>query len=234
MLALNTLQLNAVFDLYMNQYIGANGPFALGKQVDQWLEAKRSNYQGHAYVEQLEKNCIYLTESAASIQTYIVRYLRTGEPKLTKDQIHEFVEFTRIVYAQGVTPQILAFIYGQSDKLLPTASGFQWDKIRFLREEADSAIYIDELEFTCKLSQANSAVSQTLLGTLLDDARYRGGCMKNVSESEVSEAVTQRANIWANISIGNIGSESKTTNPKSSSGSIAESSPKKKDWRFWK
>jgi hypothetical protein len=66
-------------------------------------EKKRREYPPSAYLDQIERNAIYLFEGVKAVSAAIVRYLMYGEPILNMDQINPFVTHTSIVGPQQTT-----------------------------------------------------------------------------------------------------------------------------------
>jgi hypothetical protein len=109
-----TGQLRLVFDTVVNQLLEQENNF-IENQVESWLLSKRQNYSGNNYIDQIERNAVYLTERSAFHRHQIATYLHEGKPTLQNEEdIAKFVEESGILESQEVSPKIVAFLRGHA------------------------------------------------------------------------------------------------------------------------
>lgn len=207
MATLDLGQVRFIFDGYFNAM-----PQEMMEKIKQGclqgLNDKKQGFQGDAYLEQLEKNTIYLAEASAAIQLAIARYLSFGEPRLPQANIAGYVKAVRensISPAQEITLQILNYIRNVADEYDTNKqlSNQNWSKARELRLTGNMAKYIDELEFSYVFFQATYVLSQNFLFGFLNDVEL-AACTTAIAPQEVIQTIRQRVDIWASFCLGNI------------------------------
>jgi tetratricopeptide (TPR) repeat protein len=186
-------QVRLLFDQY-----GKEIAAKLGNQIkstaDQWLIEKQQFYKGEAYLDQIEKNAVYLEEGTLAVNLAIAQYLFQGEPVLGSDEISDFVLYTRVTQSQQTTPFHLNFIRSGCIGCPVHDQHSRYVGWRNMRLSGDWSQYMDELEFSCKYYQATYLMSQQYLTAFLQNHELAGSA-RYISPQELIEVVNQCVDI---------------------------------------
>lgn len=173
-----------------------------GVVATSFMEKKR-NFSGDAYVQQIEKNAIYLREGTQALILAMVKFMWKGEPRLRPQKVADFVNATRIIAAQQSMPYHLAYLQ-KGCVTCPVHDEHRfYQGWRNMRLAGDRSAYLNEMEFSYKFYQATYVVAQLFLDTLLRNRQYAKAA-KEMSPSELFESIEERVELWSNIMTGNV------------------------------
>ena len=106
-----------------------------------WLAKKRTTHSGDAYLDQLEKNAIYLRESASACNLATAMYLYGGQPILqTDEQVMSFVSAQREV-GQEMARLQLKFLRSGCGGCEIHARHEMWANYRQMRNQPNRDLY---------------------------------------------------------------------------------------------
>jgi hypothetical protein len=179
----------------------------VGEQINsfcsRWLAEKQQSYRGDGYLEQLEKNVIYLQEGTRAVVQAIAHYLFTGEPLLRPEEIQEFDLSVRTTRSLLTTPYHLAYLRNDCTGCPVHDEHYRYLGLRKMRVCGDLVKYIDELEFCCRYFQATYMIGQNYLMAFLNDHALAGSTQL-IPDEELMQIINERVTLWANICIGNV------------------------------
>ena len=233
-------QLRYLFDTLANQIFEAKGGTgAMYQTTIDWMNSKKRNFPGRAYIEQLEKNSVYFAEATGSTRIAIVNLLCDGQPKLDSEQeISEYIRYVGMIMPQEeVHPKILGFVQGHINDKPQQFSDLDWYKLRSIRESGDTKKYIAELELLCRIYRVATDLSDLFLDSIFHHANLIGGA-RTTPRYEVNDVINQRVYFWANFCCGNLQMSYKgkpiSEMLKEETTSNFSKTKKQKTWKFWK
>jgi len=166
-------------------------------------ELKRQQYSGGAYLDQVEKNAVYLREGTMAVNAAITEYLMHGQPILSPEEIPAFLTYTRVTRPQQTVLLHLNFIRNGCSGCDVHDEHGPYAAFRQLLLTGDSARYIDEMEFSYVYFQASCLVAQQFLVAMLSNYGL-AGCARLISAWELAEVVQERVFRWTDVCLGNI------------------------------
>lgn len=224
-----------------------------GKQVKDevkwWLNSKRQSFSGQAYLDQIEKNAVYLSESTHALCHAITKYLSTGEPIIPRDQVAAYTQYTRINPSQYSQPYHLNYLRNGCMGCPVHSEHKRYAGWRELRLAGNWSTYIEEMEFSYQFFQATCIVSQSYCIGLLRNPQF-AGIGRRIPQQTLFDIAFFRIGVWASMCINNIRiaglsprewleqqmqqQSQETKKPQSSIELKKLKARKKKWWQFWK
>jgi hypothetical protein len=235
--------------LFFDQW-GNNLSLSLGDQlqasVKGFLSQKQQQYSGSAYLDQLEKNVIYLCEGTHNINLAMATYLVQGKPLLDPSAIPPFVEFIRIEQAQKAMPFHWNFVHEGCNSCLVHNDHQKYMALRCLRLAGMGEGYLEELEFSYQYFQATYMVSQNYLSAFLQNHEF-ASCARLIPFPEAEIVVNERVRLWSEMGMGYrqgyvgdvpapewFAQQSQVEKTKSTTVAQQPSKRSKKEWwKFW-
>ena len=157
MLFREPIQVYSLFDDF-GKAIYVNTSNDINQVVSQMLLEKQQSYLDQDYIEQLEKNVIYLCEGATQIKFGIFEYLLNGQPILNPDDVFNFVRSKGISYE--TTQYHWDFVrYGCNGCKVHNQHG-QYEKLRNFRLSEAWMEYREDLEYSYQYNQTEFMVSK--------------------------------------------------------------------------
>lgn len=191
-------QVRLLFDQYANAMI--DNIIETGVVAEEYVLEKQQRYKGKDYLDQLEKNSVYLTEATDAFCVAIAQYLKVGTPRLPQKKVMGYVLQIRMTQPQQSTPHHLNFLrHGCAG--CPVHQGhYRYAKLRELRQSGNRSRYLDELKLVCKYSQASFTLSQLFLTTFLQDHNIVA-IARDISLPNLLDVVIERVNNWTHLAI---------------------------------
>jgi hypothetical protein len=187
-------------------------------EAEGWLTSRKQVFKGNAYVEQLEKNGVYFTESTGNIKQIVARFLHTGHPALPRHEYHKFLDKHGRNEVFPVVENMLEYIRGYSATKPKQFSTHDWAKVRHIRETKAQKAYIQELETICRWRQASTIIVDSYFAASQEEKW--GGLASQIKFSECFAVVNERIDFWSYYAIGAI--------------KLNGQQNKKQWWQFWK
>lgn len=167
----------------------------------QYLAEKQAMYQGSSYVEQIEKNAVYLLECSTVFVSTIAEYLCIGKPVLGESHIPFFVRSLRQQGLEMAEWQLAFIRTGCNGCPVHSRHGI-WESLRTMRRTASKESYIEELEFTYIYHQMMFMISQTFLEAFLKSSRLAGSASTLAIDTlyaTVEKQVRFRVALWSGL-----------------------------------
>jgi hypothetical protein len=171
--------------------------------AEEFVRQKQQEFRGDAYLDQIEKNAIYLREGTYALNRAIVRYLSQGEPILRPEEVADFVLQTRVLQPKQTTIHHLSFLREGCTGCPVHNDHSPYEALRQMRLSGDWSKYIDELEFCCKYFQASYVVSQLYLTAFLDNHELAGSAGQ-IPPHKLEEVVNAHVLLWSNLCLDNV------------------------------
>jgi len=169
----------------------------------EWLAEKQRDYKGDAYLDQIERNAVYLGEGTSAVSFASAVYLCEGQPILrSQDEIFHFVFETRTEMPQAIMPFQVNFIRFGCNGCPVHDQHQRWAGLQRLRRMANRADYIEELEFSCIYYQMTYLVGQSFLSTLLANYDLAGiAAMIPLDQvfTVTEQCVRMRTDLWGGL-----------------------------------
>lgn len=153
--------------------VGENNREYLKQVATTYLEEKKKNYSGLAYIEQLDKNYVYLDRSILALADHFIMFLigKAHAPK--KDDVDAALTDIRLSVQDESAAHMSYLVFGcngcdhHSDHII-------YQSLRELRLK-DMTAYVEEIEFGNYFFQAAQVLSRHCLRSLWDESnrRYR-------------------------------------------------------------
>jgi len=163
-----------------------------------WLANKQATYSGEAYFDQLERNAVYLRESASIFNGATAIYLYEGTPILqTEEEITSFV-FSQRQFAQEVAQMQLKFLRSGCNGCEIHSWHGKWAGFKEMRGQPNRSAYLEELEFACIYFQSMFIASQYFLRVFLQNHSLASSCQL-LNPKDLGPTTEQRVEIWTNF-----------------------------------
>lgn len=176
-------------DLSSQQEFARNG-------VSRWLREKRAGFAQDGYLDQMEKNAIYLFLSVAATNAASARYLLGGTPVVSNQ--HQAMRYARTVGTEGALQDArLHLEYVRKGSCRGCAAHEDhhvFSEYRKMRASGDLGTYLDAVEFDAVYRQGLLITSQMLLVSLLVNPQVAGSC-RTVPKDEISRVLEERVNL---------------------------------------
>lgn len=189
-----------LFDKY-GKDIYLNASDQINSVVEKALLEKKQRYSGKSYLEQLEKNVVYLSEGSTQVQIGIIEYLINGQPILNPDDIFSFVR------GKGMSHQTAQYHWEfvqNGCKGCPVHDQHgNYERLRNFRLSGDWADYLEELKYLYTYNQTTFMVSQNFFIGFLHNQQL-AGCASHILQQEVVDALIHGIGIWTNVCLGYI------------------------------
>lgn len=150
-----------------------------------YLEEKKQNYDGLAYLEQLEKNYVYLEHCVATLSDHINLFLLGQENAPNTDKINDVLNQIRLSTRSESSAHMKYLAFG-CDGCDYHAGHTRYTKLRGLRLK-DINAYVEELEIGCSSYKASLTLSQTCLGYLWDSSNRQYAESVNWDKNKMNE-----------------------------------------------
>lgn len=133
----------------------------LKKYLDAYMEEKKQAFTGLAYLEQLEKNYVYLERCVGAMVDHANLFLLGHEKAPKANDVDSVIDAIRLTTQAETVAHINYLKLGCTGCKYHEnhAQYFQLRKIRL----KDTRAYLDEIEFGCHFFQAKSTLSQVCL-----------------------------------------------------------------------
>jgi hypothetical protein len=161
-------------------------------------ELKRKQYPSSAYVDQIEKNAVYLYEVTMTINAAIIEYLSQGRPILPREQVPAFVKDTAIMRPQQTMLLHLNFIRHGCSGCQVHEEHTRYIPFPKLLLAGDLANYMKEMEYAYVYFQASCIATQQCLTVLLQNHNLAGSGQL-ISLAELVEVVEERIFMWTGL-----------------------------------
>lgn len=206
----------------------------IAKEAKEGPEEKRRQYPAASYLDQIERNAIYLREGTVSLMMAMVEYLHSGDPILPPERILDFVNMTRVVRPQQTTLLHLNFIRNGCVGCEVHDEHAPYAQLRKMIVAGDFSAYREEMEFSYVYYQGTSMMSQYYLGTLLEH-HYFARSASGIAPQELFAVVQERVYLRTDVCLGNV----KLVIPPAMQAllqkeAISPQGKKKKGWQFWR
>jgi len=191
-------QVRLLFDQYANAMV--DSVVEAGNKAKEYILEKRRDHRGDAYLDQLEKNSIYLSEGTYALCVAIAQYLAAGTPRLSQNQIMSYVLQTRMTQPQQSTPYHLNFLRQGCAGCPVHKDHGRYAELRELRLSGNQSEYLNELELACKYGQASFTLSQLFLAAFLQDHSLAASA-KDIRIPNLLDVALERVGNWTHITI---------------------------------
>lgn len=172
---------------------------SVSSQVYEGLEDKQRSFNGPAYLDQIEKNAIYLAEGSRALGAAIAHYLCVGEPLLPPEHVGHFVFTTATIQAQHATLLHANYLRtGVCSGCQVHSEHHRYSEWRDLRQSGDWSKYTEEMEFSYVFNQSLFITGKTLLTALLLN-HQAAGVARWVPPAEVLGVVRERIEVHSNL-----------------------------------
>lgn len=169
-----------------------------------WLAEKQRSYSGPAYLDQIEKNAVYLSESARLINAASAHYLCVGEPVLSSDEALAYAKCVGIDQARRTATLHLGYVRrGSCPGCEVCADHRRYTAWRDLRQLGDWPRYVEEMESGSVCFQGLLITAQMFLIHLLTNPQL-AGIAQWVPPAEVLEVIEERVQIRSNLWLDNM------------------------------
>jgi hypothetical protein len=162
------------------------------------LAQKQEAFSGQAYLDQLEKNVIYMDVLAMRFRIVTAKYLCMGEPILSLQEIEPYVKSTCVKPALGASFLHLKFIREGCPGCDVHFHHGRYSWMLELRQSGDWSKYLEKLERSYIGSQAVKRVAEILLRVLLENHQF-SGMARNIPYRETLDVIDNRTRIRASI-----------------------------------
>ena len=175
------------------------------KQVRSWLREKRRSYSGSAYLDQMERNAIYLFERVRMRNATSAFYLQTGQPTVNnQEQAINYMRALEIEEAQeGARAHIQYVRTGTCPGCSHHGDHHRYAAYRKLRQTGSLSEYLDTVEFDAVYYQGLLITAGALLTSLLVNHQFAGSA-REVPRGEIVRVVAERVEIHWNLWSGNV------------------------------
>lgn len=179
------------------------------RQVESWLREKRRSYSGSAYLDQMERNAIYLFERVRLRNATSVLYLRTGEPVVdSEEQAIQYMRILEIEEAQERARAHTEYVRtGTCSGCAMHQDHQTYSQYVRLRQAGNLSEYLETVEFDAVYYQGLLITSGMLLTSLLLNHQF-GGSARQVPIGETQRAVRERVKLHWDAWSGNLTSPS--------------------------
>lgn len=206
----------------------------IAKEAKEGPEEKRRQYPAASYLDQIERNAIYLREGTVSLMIAMADYLRSGSPMLPPDKILDFVNMTRVVRPQQTTLLHLNFIRNGCAGCEVHDEHAPYAQLRKMIVAGDFAAYTEEMEFSYVYYQGTNMMSQHYLATLVQHQQFAGSA-SGIAPQQLFDVVQERVFLRTDVCLGNV----KLVIPPDMQAllqkeAISPQGKKKKGWQFWR
>lgn len=169
-----------------------------------YVPAKQARYSGAEYVDQIEKNAIYLEWSFEAAVDLIASFIEAGTPDISKMSDADVASIASGaelgVKARAAVPTVVAYVHHGS----PFLPGFErYSTLRKHFANRDVPEFIDELEVMCTYYQAAFVTAQMTLMSVCRSSSNRA-IGRGLPVAEVREAVRAGVLFASNRAIGNV------------------------------
>jgi hypothetical protein len=196
-------ELRVLFDYVANATIEQQGN-KIKLVAEEYIQKKRQDYHGSDYLDQIEKNAIYLSEGTLAVSAAILKFLADGRPTLRAEEVNHFVLETRLTHAQEATPFHLKYLRDDCDECPVHSGHLRYQNWRKLRSSGDQSKYIDELEYSCKYYQATYVLAQQFLSSFLLNPGLAGSA-RQISRDDIAAVIGERIYLWVDLSLAGKG-----------------------------
>jgi hypothetical protein len=150
--------------------VAEEGREYIKRSASSYIEEKKQGYAGLAYLEQLEKNYIYLDRCIVALIDHINSYLLGQENAPIKDKVDVVLNEIRLGTRSEAAAHMKYLAFG-CDGCDYHADHVRYSKVRDLRLR-DMKAYVEEMEFGCFFYKASLTLSQAFLSTLWNQANW--------------------------------------------------------------
>lgn len=167
----------------------------------QFIAEKNRDYRGKAYLEQIEKNAIYLGEAFDATSHAMANFLRDGKPRLQPGKIPGYVLQLRGP-ALDASEYHLNYVRNGCRRCPVHDRHQRWSALYRLKRADDIPKYIEELEFTCIVYQMQFVMAQAFLEIILQNHQW-ANITKDLSIATVHQILSveleTRASMWSGL-----------------------------------
>lgn len=196
-------QIRTFFDKTGNVLSQRGDQELLRSEVNRYFQTKKQQYAGKAYLDQIEKNAIYLREGTRDMSLEIATYLHKGKPKLKPQDIRKYLDGLKPTRAQSVVPHHLNYLHGTCRGCKVHREHDEYLSLRDLYLNGELAQYLDEIEFCYQHYQATYIYARWMLAGFLENPQYAGAA-KRIQLSELATVSEERVMLWARLLMGYI------------------------------
>lgn len=175
------------------------------RQVETWLREKRRLYSGSAYLDQMERNAIYLFERIRLRNATCTLYLRTGEPVVdSQEQAIQYMNTLEIEEAQQRARAHTQYVRTGACSGCAVHDDHQiYSQYLRLRKSGNPSKYLETVEFDAVYYQGLLITAGMLLTSLLINPQF-GASAGQVPYGEIQMAVRERVKLHWDAWSGNL------------------------------
>lgn len=157
--------------------------------TQRYMFQKKQSFSGKQYIDQIEKNAVYLGERTAVTLLLLAGYYHGSFPKQTG--MADSIMAISIRNGQSSAESVLAFLWGKKSRIDDYFSYLDYHKLRELRKSSFSDQYLSEIEFACLWVQTHLVISNYLVTTACNNQRAFGS-YSQLDEQGIFEAINQQ------------------------------------------
>ena len=133
-----------------------------------YMEEKKQEFSGAVYLEQLEKNYVYLDRCVAAIVNHANRFLLGWEEAPRTNNLESVIDAIRLT-TQEESATHISYLKSGCHGCKYHENHALFSELRELRLR-DLRAYLDEIEFGCRFYKAKSMLSQVCLASLWQES----------------------------------------------------------------
>lgn len=128
-----------------------------------YLAGKQKKFTGDSYIDQIERNAIYLMEGVKVLNQTIAKYLHAGFPVLETHKLEEYILATRVNLPREIAHFQIAYLRAGCMSCPYHDLHYRVDNLRTIRNSGRRDEYIEEIEFAYIYYQTHYILSQGFL-----------------------------------------------------------------------
>ena len=165
------------------------------------LAQKQQAYSGESFVEQMEKNVIYMDVLTMQMEETAASYLCTGQPLLHPQEVAGYINSTCILPALKIVPLHLKFIREGCTGCEVHHQHGRYSRLAEIRLSGDRSKYVETLEQSYVGGNALQQTTEIFLRVLLENHQF-SGIAKHITHHDTLGVINNRTRIHSSLWLG--------------------------------